>query len=292
MLINELTIIFYHDVRGKPKTVFYGDKKQMAIITYETKEEIPSDLVADAKESEDGKFTVDVGLQSKIKEFRENNISGNQERDALKLEIEKFNGVLSEDQTLDDFLVELNALREVKKRVDDGEITEKDDIEKEVLNRMDAAKKQYEEQIALAKKEAKAAKEETLTAQDMFKNLTLDSVITREVTKPDSKMNPSALDDILVRAKRIYEVDANGKITPKKDGVILYGSDGETPLSVTEFMDNLLEEAPHLGKQSVGGGAAGSGGKGSTLAGGMTEKQLAELSPEERISYARKHGLT
>ncbi len=55
-----------------------------------------------------------------------------------------------------------------------------------------------------------------------------------------------------------------------------------------EFLATLEETSPFFFKSSQGGGAGGSG----EGAGGLSPAQLAAMTPEEKMNYGRRTGMT
>ena len=52
---------------------------------------------------------------------------------------------------------------------------------------------------------------------------------------------------------------------PYEEGAVRYGKDGITPMSIEEWTDNLVHEAPHLFEISAGSGASTNGPGGAGL---------------------------
>jgi hypothetical protein len=74
-------------------------------------------------------------------------------------------------------------------------------------------------------------------------------------------LRPTAMPDITARARTIFRLvngvptafDADGK-------TVRYGKDGLTPMTLEEWVDAQVSEAPHLFESNAGGGA-GPGGQ-------------------------------
>ena len=95
------------------------------------------------------------------------------------------------------------------------------------------------------------------------------------------KVIPSAIEDIAMLAERIFEVDAENRVTVK-DGV------GTTPgVTADIWLGEMQAKRPHWWPASVGGGAGGSGGGG----GGVGNPWSADhWNMTEQGNYVRTHG--
>lgn len=188
----------------------------------------------------DGSFTLEIeGVVPKetLDEFRNKNIE-------LLKEAEKFKDLNPEKYQ------ELLALQ--KKR-EEKELLDKGEIDTVIANRVQEMKTSYENQI-------KTLTENITTSNRQLETLMIDNTVRDMAIK--SGVRETAVDDVLLRAKTKFSIK-DGKVVALqvKDGKqeIVYGSDGQTPLGISEWGKNLKTEAPHLFKDSNGGGAQGSG---------------------------------
>lgn len=96
---------------------------------------------------------------------------------------------------------------------------------------------------------------------------------------------PEAMEDIVLRGQgQGWTVNDDGDVVALRDGEVVLGKDGKTPLSPSEWAETLRETAPHLWPKAQGTGAPGSG------SGGRGGVDLSNLSPQERMTYARTQG--
>ena len=82
-------------------------------------------------------------------------------------------------------------------------------------------------------------------------------------------LRPSALTDITARARSVFKLVSGAPRAFEADGqTVRYGRDGVTPMTLEEWVDAQVSDAPHLFESNAGGGAAGdvSGGGASTRA--------------------------
>lgn len=258
----------------------------MPVISYEKKDSIPDGLQEHAKE-ENGKWIVDVTPKARLDEFRDNNIKLSQERDDLAKRVERYESIVGDDA--EKFQEELGELRKTKAHVDDGKLKGSDAIEKEVLARVDALKKGYEEQLQEAGKKLAGLTQERDSYKGMYTQTRLDAAVSQAVLDKDSGLNPQAMPDILARARDLFTVSNDGKVVPVKDGAVVYGPDGATPMTPLEWAKDLREKVPYLALNSTGGDA---GDKDTAkLRGGLSQEDWDKLPGSEKLKRARAAGL-
>lgn len=117
---------------------------------------------------------------------------------------------------------------------------------------------------------------------NQFKDRVLSDSIREAATKTGALAEAS--DDIILRARSVFSLsDEGAPVALDKDGQVIYGKDGKTPLSPSEWAEGLRETAPHLWPRAQGGGQVGDkGGKGSIKRG--------EMSAQEKAAYVQQHG--
>lgn len=186
------------------------------------------------KNDADNKFYLDVdGVVSKEKvdEFRTNNI-------ALTKELEKFKGI---DPAKWLTYVDLEA----KGKLNGKTSAEVDAI---ITERVTSMRTEYDTKIT-------GLTTERDTLQGQLGILLVDNVIRAEASKVG--ITGAAMDDALLRGKSTFKL-VNGVATPHDPkGNIIYGPDGTTPMTPTQWISKLKVDAPHLFPESRGGGAPG-----------------------------------
>lgn len=254
----------------------------MPIITFKTKEAIPADLHDGVTELEDGAgFEVNLSLTSKVTEFRDNNIKLSEERDTLVNVNKEYLAIVGDDvKTFSDSLI---ALRKTQQSVDDGNLSENKDVEKEVTKRTESMRSGYDDQL----------KENAATIVELKSNVgALNSAINRNivgnavtaaVTATDSGVHLSAINDLITRASNRFIVE-DGALIARNGEAIVYGADGTTPQSVTEWIESLKQKSPHLFIAPKGGGAGGTDKK----FGGHTEADYSKLSGKQKLEIANR----
>lgn len=254
----------------------------MPIISYDSLDAIPEGLKEFAKPDETtGKVTVNVVASVKLDEFRTKNIE-------LSKQIEQAGPVLARVKEMvgddfDAFERDVEGLRQISKRVQDGELKTNDQIEQAVKDRIDAVKSGYEENAAALRRQVKEVNEKALTFEQRLHRNQIDGEVTKAVIHPDSGVRPEALPDILSRAYSLFKIE-DGKPVPKQGEATIYGADGASPMSASEWIIKLRDEAPHYFRGNFGGGA--SGGKDGDRYGGMSKTDYDKLTPMQKLTIA------
>jgi hypothetical protein len=262
----------------------------MPDLTFDSLEAVPEGLKEFAKKTDAGSFVVKVVPQVKLDEFRETNVTIAKERDALKLFREQMAPIVGENPS--EFAARVAELTKLEQQVKDGALKGTDAISVEVQNRVAAMKSDFERQNGETAAQLAEARRREAAANDRYNRSIVDRAVTDAVVHESSGALPSALQDILLRARGVFTVDAAGKLVAKDGEAIIYGSDGASPMTPLEWMQKLRSQAPYFFKSSNGGGAAGGNGLGGEgFKGPLSKVDFDKLGPVERIAYARKHGM-
>jgi hypothetical protein len=214
---------------------------------FKSKDEIPAEHLPLYAERE-GAWVLDVdgaADKSKLDEFRANNVALIKERDELK---QRFAGI---DPN------EVKALAEEKRRLEEAQALKAGEVEKVVENRIKGMKADLDKQVSTL-----SAEREALTAR--LTAIQIDQGVITVATKRG--LRPTALTEITSRARSVFRL-VNGMPTAfEADGkTVRYGKDGLTPMTLEEWTDAQVAEAPHLFESNAGGGSAcnGPGGAGT-----------------------------
>lgn len=206
---------------------------------------VPS-VIREFYTEKDGKFVLSVdGLVSKAKldEFRANNITLAQERDALR---QKFDGI---DPDFARQLLHKAQAEKDKKMIDEGKVDEL------LAQRVEIMRTDYE--TKLNDESTKINK-----LQSQLESLLVDGAI-RDVAAR-AGVRPTAIEDILLRGRNLFKL-MDGKAVPMQGEDVMYGKTGEA-MSMEEWLGTLATSAPHLFELNRGGGAPG--GTAAFIAGG------------------------
>ena len=216
-----------------------------------------------------GKFVLGVeGVvpKSKLDEFRNNNVDLSRKLEDLT---SKYKDI---DPELYASLTEEHRKLKDKKLIDAGKIDELvEDRVKEMRKTLESERDGYKGQFT----ETRSRLEKVL--------------IDNEASRFAVEMGcvETALDDIVMRARSQFKLDKNDHAVAIDGERTLYGADGVTPLSIKEWMNALVKKAPHLFKQSSGGGAGGS----KQGAGSSSIKSKADFkSAKEKAAFITEHG--
>jgi hypothetical protein len=203
---------------------------------YTNKQEIPAEQQAFYVER-DGAWLLDadgVVSQSKLDEFRQNNIT-------LTNQLKRFEGI--DPDAVRQLAAEKQRLED-EQRLKDGKF-------QEVLDaRLKTARADWDKThgVVVAERDALTGR---LTA------IQIDQAVVIEATKRG--LRPTALTDITARARQTFKL-VNGVPQAFDGDAPRFGKDGTSPMTLAEWVDALVSDAPHLFEANAGSGAAGSGG--------------------------------
>ncbi|MGZ4971682.1 MAG: hypothetical protein ACXWDN_02895 [Limisphaerales bacterium] len=213
---------------------------------FNSKSEVPAELAAYYVEH-DGAWVLDAdgaADKAKLDEFRSTNVTLLKQLDEQK---KRFEGIDPDEfRKLADEKRQLELLAQGHKP---------EEIEKIVGDRVKGLKADWDKQLT------------TLTSERDSLNARLTAIqIDQGVVGAATKrgLRATALTDITARARNIFKL-VNGVPTAfEADGqTVRIGKDGVQPMSLEEWVDTQVSEAPHLFESNAGGGAAGNGSGGA-----------------------------
>lgn len=210
-------------------------------------------------EGGDGSFylSVDGAVdKTKLDEFRNTNID-------LMKKLEKYGDV---DPS------KLQELLENERKIQEKKLIDAGDIEGLVEQRVSTMKKEYDSKI-------KKLTEQLGMSNRQLETLLIDNAVREHAIKVG--VQPTAVDDVLLRAKTVFSVQDGKPVAKDSDGKVIYGKDGTNTLHIGEWIGGLKEQAPHLFGQSAGSGA-------STRPGGGTNNQ--NLTASQKIAAGLQSG--
>ena len=197
---------------------------------YATAAEIPAELKAHYLER-DGAWILD---SERNEELRQTNITVMKERDAL---LKRFDGIDPDEVRK---LAAEKARLEEEQRLKDGKFQEV------LADKLKAA-------VAPV-----AAERDALNGR--LSALLIDDAVISEATKRG--LRATALPDLKARARNTFKL-VGGAPQAFDGDKPRTGKDGFSPLTLAEWVDALVSDAPHLFEANAGGGAAGSGSRGA-----------------------------
>ena len=216
-------------------------------ITVDSLESVPQNARELYKEV-DGKFRLDlegyedpVGLKSALQK----------EREAAKIASKRVSAWESFGKTPE----EIQELLEKQREAEDQKLIAEKNFEELAKKRTERMQMEFDKQIQsredmIAQLNAKAAK---LAA----------GKVSGALTQAASKLGalPEAMEDIVLRGQgQGWTINDDGDVVAMRDGEVLLGKDGKTPLTPQEWAETLRDTAPHLWPKAQGAGATGATG--------------------------------
>lgn len=148
-------------------------------------------------------------------------------------------------------------------------------LDEVITRRTERLRGDYDKQLATEK--ARADKAEAFAAR--YSDKVLADSIRAAAIKAGAL--PEAAEDIILRAKGTFKLSEDGEaVATDRDGEVIYGKDGKTPLSPLEWAESLRETATHLWPRAQGAGQTGDNG-------GKATKKWGEYTESERAALAR-----
>ena len=225
---------------------------------YPTKQEIPAEQQSLYVER-DGAFYADIeGVVDKAKadEMRTHNIE-------LRKQIEESLRTATEERQ------KIQAEKERLELIAQGHKPE--EIDKLVTERLKGLKADWDKQFAAVTGERDSLNTRLTTIQ-------IDQGVITVATKRG--LRPTAIPDITARARTVFKLVNGAPQAFEADGkTVRYGKDGITPMTLEEWVDAQVADAPHLFEANAGGGAASNG------AGGAGASARATKNPFRKDSW-------
>lgn len=212
-----------------------------------------------------------VADEAKLKEFRTNNMNLHKQVTDLQ---QRYDGIDPEEvKTLKEAIGGLKAeeLPEIVKKAKD--------LEKIVENRTQAMRVDHEKAIGGVK-----ADNERLKRQ--LSELAINQTTVAEGSKLG--LRSTAHLDLTYRARQVFVLDAKGNpVAYEADGKTLKYGKESNPLTIKEWIETQVTEAPHLFEDSKGTGGNGGDGKGSG-GGDESKNPFAKGTPDFNLTAQSK----
>ena len=139
-------------------------------------------------------------------------------------------------------------MTEEKRKLEEATQLKAGEVEKVLENRIKGLKADWEKQVS-----GLSAERDSLNAR--LVTIQIDQGITTVATKRG--LRPTAIPDITARARHVFRLVEGVPTAFEADGkTVRYGKDGITPMTLEEWTDQQVTEAPHLFESNAGGGAA------------------------------------
>jgi hypothetical protein len=227
---------------------------------YARAEEIPAELKSFYVER-DGVWLLD---SERNEELRQTNITVMKERDAL---LKRFEGIDPEE--VRSLRSAAQQMEEAKRKLEEEAQLKAGEFEKVLEARTKAAAAEVEK-----KYEPKLAELDAATGR--LSAMLIDDAVIAEATKRG--LRATALPDLKARARHTFKL-VGGEPQAFDGEVPRLGRDGTSPMTLAEWVDALVSDAPHLFEANAGGGAAGSG------PGGAAGSQRSVKNPFRKESW-------
>jgi len=235
---------------------------------FKSKDEIPADQQPLYVER-DGAWCLDVdgaADKSKLDEFRANNIAlSNQLAEQKK----RFEGIDPDS---------VRKLAEEKQRLEEAQQLKGGEVEKVYENRVKMMRADLEKQLSGKTEELNAANAQLTRIQ-------IDQGVTTTATKRGLRL--TAIPDITARARTVFRLVDGAPRAYEADGqTVRVGKDGITPMTLDEWVEQQVADAPHLFESNAGGGAAsnGSGGAGNKSVKNPFRKESWNLTEQMKLT--------
>jgi hypothetical protein len=225
---------------------------------YAKREEIPAEQAALYVERE-GAFVLDAeGVtdktkaeewRAKVEEFRATNVTALKELNEWK---ERFAGIDPEA---------VKALQAEKARLEEEQRLKEGKFVEVLAEKLKAAEADWQKKAlapVVTERDRTAAERNELSTQ--LRKLLIEQAVVAEATKRG--LRPTAIPDVTARAQATFRLVEG--VPQVFDGEqVRSGKDGVSPMTLAEWVDGLVGDAPHLFEANAGGGAASSGSGGA-----------------------------
>jgi hypothetical protein len=201
------------------------------------------------------------GSKAKLEEFRANNI-------ALANQLKRFEGIDPDA---------VRQLAEDKRKLEEAQQIKAGEVDKVIEARLKAARAEWDKQHGVV-----VAERDTLTGR--LTAIQIDQAVVTEATKRG--LRPTAIPDITSRARTNFKLVNGVPQAFESDGqTARTGKDGVSPMTMAEWVDALVSDAPHLFEANAGSGAAGSGpgGAGNRSVKNPFRKESFNLTEQMKI---------
>jgi len=230
----------------------------------DTLDSIPEPARGFYQKDSSGQYILDVQdnpLKPRIDKFRAENI-------AQRKQLEELGGKLGEFQGLDP--AKARAALEKLTQIEEKNLMDAGKFEELFVQRTEAMRQDYSGQITAKDAALKEAQESRATLTQQLSGMVVDQGIQGAIAE-FAAVRAGAMADVIARARQTWKLNGEGKPEAFKDGQKIYGKDGANPLTMTEYAQRLVTEAPHLFESTTGGGAPGSSSTPTGLAGNVIQ---------------------
>jgi len=192
--------------------------------------------------------------KGKLAEMRNTNIALQKQLAALQEQVKPFAGLDAETLTK-----AMEALSKTQNS-EELELVKSGRLDEVVNRRTQAMQTTYQKQLEALNKAKEDAAAKEAAARKRFAGVYMAQQVSAAIEKSKLRLRPSAKDDLLMRAERKFAV------TPEMDGLVASDQSVDPmgkPWTTESWVQQLVDEAPHLWEGGGGGGTGGGspGGK-------------------------------
>lgn len=197
-------------------------------------------------------------------------------RDELLDEVKKFKGIAKSFEGLGDIEEAKAALQKVRD-LEEEQLKAANKFDELFEKKTERMKEDHGVQVKKLADNVEGLQTELSVYKSKLGEVTIEGGIRDAALEIESKVYDKAWPDLMARGKAIFKLNEKGESEPRDaNGNIIYGKDATTPITFKEWMESLVESAPHFFDARNRGGAGvlantDTGRKGKTL-----DDQLAE----------------
>lgn len=188
----------------------------------------------------------DSEYKKRIAEFRQNNIELLRKQDEMAAKLKSLEGI------------DPKVFAEMKKKLEEGEdqgLIDEGKIDELVEKRVERMRAEFESKVNALTSAKEEASKNAQQYKGKLENVLIDSQIGNAVSAAGA-VRKGAMADVLGRARNTWKLDDNGNpVALNADGTTMYGSSGDKPLTMEEWSNDLVLNAPFLFEASSGGGS-------------------------------------
>lgn len=171
--------------------------------------------------------------------------------------------------------VDIEKVKHLQKQMEQSEemrLLAEGKTEEVVARRVELLKKDYEAQLNARESKIKEYENTLSSREEALRQLRVDGAIREAYVSLDYE--PAALDDVIRKARDVFIMGEDGKVIPRDEhGNLIFGKDGKSNITASEWLQNLAEKKPYLRKPSKGSGANNQRGYSNADTSKMTSTQ-------------------
>jgi len=184
--------------------------------------------------------------------------------------------------------LDAEAIRGLMKQFEndeDAKLISEGKVNDVIERRTERLRLQAQKDVELAQARSTELEGELAKSGETIKTLVVDANIRQAASKIEGFV-PGAIEDAITRGRMVFSVDGErNPVALDKDGSVVRGSDGKTPLQPEEWLRGLIGgDCRHWLGTSNGGGALG-GGEGKD---GLAKEAVDKMSPQAKLEAGLK----